>query len=58
MIYKSDFKKNELRHELYWEEREMEMEARKRLSKRNRKIEEERELLKKERAKEAEKSDS
>jgi hypothetical protein len=54
MSYRSDdpewrrFKENELAHELYWEDREMEMEARKRLSERNRKTSEEEKRLKEE----------
>jgi hypothetical protein len=47
MSYRSDdpewrrFKENELAHELYWEERELEMERRKQLHQRNKKSEEE-----------------
>jgi hypothetical protein len=52
MSYKSDFKRRELEHELYWGE------AKKRLHERNRKIEEKREHLKKERAKQTEEFNS
>ena len=52
MSYRSDdpewrrFKENELAHELYWEERELEMERRKQLHQRNKKSEEEAKRLK------------
>jgi hypothetical protein len=42
MGYKEDFKRKELEHELYWEERELEMEAKKRAFERRKKEEEER----------------